>query len=62
MSKEQEKREMLISVLKERSKEGKISCTVARQIAEAIKVPPQEVGELCNELKIKIAGCELGCF
>ncbi|NLV16419.1 MAG: hypothetical protein GXY50_04310 [Syntrophomonadaceae bacterium] len=62
MSSDQEKREKITILLKERSQDGKMSCTVARQIAEEIKVPYRQVGDLCNELKIKITACELGCF
>jgi hypothetical protein len=45
-------------------KEGKnyISCAVALKIANDMKVTPAEVGKLCNEMKIKIMNCQLGCF
>lgn len=52
----------LVQALKEAAKEGKISCTAARQIAEELRVPVRQVGEAANELKIKIKACELGCF
>ncbi len=48
--------------LKEREKEGKISCSEARKIAEELKISYREVGRACDELKIKIVACELGCF
>jgi len=41
---------------------GKISCPVARKIAEELSVPYKEVGRKADELSIKITGCELGCF
>ncbi|NLB17847.1 MAG: hypothetical protein GX825_03720 [Syntrophomonadaceae bacterium] len=62
MSLDQGKREQIAIIIKERSKDGKMSCMVARQIAEETKVPYHQVGALCNDLKIKIAACELGCF
>lgn len=43
-------------------KDGKISCQQARKFAEDEGIPYQEVGELLNELEIKIANCQLGCF
>jgi LAO/AO transport system kinase len=46
----------------ENSKDRKISCTAARRIAEELGVPVRYVGNKINELKIKIWGCELGCF
>ncbi len=48
--------------VKERAKDGKISCPQARKIAEELNVPIREVGHACDELKIKLYGCELGCF
>lgn len=55
-------REKIAALLKERAKGGKITCTEARKIAEELKVSPREVGNMCDELKIKICACELGCF
>ena len=49
-------------LLTERTVDGRISCTAAREIAEELKVPLGEVGKAANELKIKIRNCELGCF
>lgn len=40
----------------------RISCSRARRIAEEYGVPVRYVGDLINELRIKIYGCELGCF
>ena len=44
------------------SKEGKISGHIARNIAEELEVPYKLISEICNEEKIKIYACELGCF
>ncbi len=41
---------------------GKLPCAVAFRIAKNFKVAPKEVGDAANRLKIKIAGCQLGCF
>ncbi|MEW6067547.1 MAG: hypothetical protein AB1610_04570 [Nitrospirota bacterium] len=40
----------------------KISCHVARKIAEELSVSYEEVGRAADELNIKITNCELGCF
>lgn len=53
--------EVLESV-KQAAKDGRLSCTAARKLAEELKVSPRVVGEAANELKIKIKSCELGCF
>lgn len=62
MNREIENREQIIVRVKEESKDGKISCTAARRVAEEMKVPPRVIGTLCDEIEIKIMGCELGCF
>jgi len=48
--------------LKEAAKEGKITCGQAQKIAVENKVPMRQVGELLNQMKIKIIQCQLGCF
>lgn len=40
----------------------RLSCTVARQLAEELGVPVRTVGDACDELGVKIHACELGCF
>ncbi|MFZ5995890.1 MAG: hypothetical protein ACOYW7_00140 [Nitrospirota bacterium] len=50
------------ALLKEKSVDGRITCTIARGIAEELGVSYKEVGNTANELKIKIKNCELGCF
>jgi len=46
------------------TKDGKqyIDCAEATSIAEKLNVAPIEVGKICNEMKIKIKNCQLGCF
>ena len=41
---------------------GKLPCPVAFKIARKLKVSPGTVGAAANKLKVKIAGCQLGCF
>jgi len=52
----------VLEAVKRAAKDGQISCTVARKLAEELEAPPRVVGEACNALKIKIRACELGCF
>ena len=42
--------------------EGKITCAAALRLAEELLISRQEMGNLLNELKIKITQCQLGCF
>ncbi len=39
-----------------------ISCAKAFEIAKKYNISLQETGKKCNELKIKITNCQLGCF
>jgi hypothetical protein len=45
-----------------KSRKGRISCRVALKLANDLDVSPKRIGTACNDLKIKIAGCQLGCF
>jgi hypothetical protein len=56
------KKEEIMAKLKEAGKDGKISCATAFKIARENEVSTQEIGSLLNQLKIKIANCQLGCF
>ena len=42
--------------------EGKISCGAARKVAEVLGIKPAEVGYVVDQIKVKVFGCELGCF
>ncbi|AGL00719.1 hypothetical protein [Desulfoscipio gibsoniae] len=44
------------------AKDGRLSCTAARKLAADLGVAPREIGKMADELKIKLFGCELGCF
>lgn len=39
-----------------------IKCANAFKAAEEIGISVGEVGKLCNNNKIKMMGCQLGCF
>lgn len=55
-------KEEIIAKVKEAAKDGKISCAMAFKIARENKISTKEVGDLLNQLKIKISNCQLGCF
>ena len=40
----------------------KLTCAKAFQLAEKNSVTLKEIGDCCNDNKIKIAKCQLGCF
>lgn len=53
----------LIELLKTKAgDEKRLPCAVAFKLAHDMDVPLGEIGRTCNELGIKIVGCQLGCF
>jgi hypothetical protein len=56
------KAEAVAAKLKGAAREGKITCAMAQKIAIESKIPIKQVGEMLNQLKIKIIRCQLGCF
>ncbi len=56
------KKETLIEKIKSESSKGKISCRQAFKLAAEADVSPKELGNLLNEIGIKVAACQLGCF
>jgi hypothetical protein len=42
--------------------EGKIACAAAFRLADDLDISRRKMGEILNELKIKIIQCQLGCF
>ena len=56
------KLEQLKAALKSRAEGNLIGCKVALDTATEFEVSPAAVRKALNELKIKIARCQLGCF
>ena len=48
--------------IKAAAPEGKIACAAAFRLSEELGISRKELGEMLNELKIKIVHCQLGCF
>jgi hypothetical protein len=48
--------------IKAEAPEGRIPCAAAFRLAQELSLSRQDLGELLNELKIKITQCQLGCF
>jgi len=42
--------------------EGKIPCGAAFKLAEELQISRKDMGDLLNDLHIKIIQCQLGCF
>ena len=56
------KEDEIAAKLKEAARDGKITCAMAQKIALESKIPMKQVGEILNQMKIKIIQCQLGCF
>ena len=48
--------------IKAAAPEGKIACARAFSLAEELGISRKDLGQMLNELKIKITHCQLGCF
>jgi len=55
-------KDSIMEKIKSHTKDGKIACKQALKIAEEENIPSRELGKILNEMKIKITGCQLGCF
>ncbi len=55
-------KEKIKEEIDKQSKEGQISCKQCFEIAKCCGVDLKEVGKMCNEKKVKIRYCQLGCF
>jgi hypothetical protein len=55
-------RKKLDETLLEKAKGGKIPCAACFKIAEDFGISKKEMGQVLNEIKVKISQCQLGCF
>jgi len=55
-------RKKIEEAILKKSKEGKLPCAMCFKIAEDFGISKNEMGEILNEMKIKISQCQLGCF
>ncbi len=50
------------ALILEKAVNSKISCRQAFEIADHAGWPKNQLGDLLNEMEIKIGTCQLGCF
>jgi len=55
-------KEELIAAVTKASGDGRLTCGKAHELGKELDVPLEEIGAVCNELKIRIKNCQLGCF
>jgi len=54
--------ERVLEAVRQAAPDGRLTCAQARQLAARLGVRPRVIGTACNKLKVKLKGCELGCF
>lgn len=54
--------EAIISTAKEIDGKKKLSCADALRLAQEHGVSPDAIGKICDDEKIKLHTCQLGCF
>lgn len=54
--------EEIIEAIRAKTVINRLSCEKAHELATTLGISLQEIGVLCNKLKIKISSCQLGCF
>lgn len=57
-----DKEEIARRILEVSGEQKQISCTECRSISLELGVGMDLIGRLCDEMKIRIYACELGCF
>lgn len=55
-------RKKIEEAILEKSKDGKVPCAMCFKIAEDFGISKREIGDILNEMKVKISQCQLGCF
>jgi hypothetical protein len=55
-------RDKIAEAVRERAREGKLSCGAAFRIADELEINPLRVGESANALGIRLYHCQLGLF
>jgi len=54
--------EELVAAVVQAAVDGRLTCVKAHELGKKLEVPLKRIGEICDELKIRIKDCALGCF
>jgi LAO/AO transport system kinase len=55
-------RQLIEEKLNAAAREGRVQCAEAMGIARSLGVRASDVGEVADEIRIRISRCQLGCF
>ena len=52
----------LRAAIRRAASRGRVRCKTLLDLAERTGTAPRTIGSLCDEMGIRIASCQLGCF
>lgn len=55
-------KEKIKEILLKKAPQKKLPCKLAFEIAKEYEIELKEIGEVANEIGVKISNCQLGCF
>ncbi len=54
--------EKIVEAVRAAAVNNRLSCEKAHELARNLDLSLHKIGEVCNQLHIKISACQLGCF
>ena len=57
-----ERERRVIEAVRQAAVDGRIGCARGLDLARRLGVDPARIGRACDQLGVKIASCQLGCF
>lgn len=55
-------KDTIMEAVRQASTGNRLACERAYELSRDLDIPLRDIGAVCNELKIKIIACQLGCF
>jgi len=62
MASKKEQVKLVVEACEEKEGKKRLSCAAAFELAEKYGLKISTIGKICDEQKIKIVKCQLGCF
>ncbi len=62
MDKDEKRTIVLAAVESGSDHKSRLSCAAAFALSEKFGITLEEIGLICDEARVKISGCQLGCF
>ncbi len=54
--------EEILEQVRPLTRDGKLRCADALELAARLQIKPARIGRLCNQHEIRVINCQLGCF